>query len=110
VRAIFGYPLDRIIAALVALVLVYCTVTSVWEASRRAFWFDEVFTVVLSEKPAFSEIITALRAAAETIVAMNGSRGNGISIIRPSPPSHAPCLRTDLRLPRRTPIDARPCA
>lgn len=46
--------------------LLYATLTSVWEAAHRPFWFDEVFTVVLTEMPSFRQVVAALRDAADT--------------------------------------------
>ena len=58
--------LDRWVAAIVAAVLLYATLTSVWEAAHRPFWFDEVFTVVVTETPSFSQVMAALGDAADT--------------------------------------------
>lgn len=46
--------------------MVYAVAASLWEARHRAFWFDEVFTAVLAEKPRFSDIVSALQEAADT--------------------------------------------
>lgn len=53
-------------ALLLAVVLLYATLTSVYEASNRPFWYDEVFTVVLSRLPSMADVQTALANAADT--------------------------------------------
>ena len=53
-------------SALVAILLVYTTAASVWEAAHRPFWFDEVFTAILTEKPSFTQVMSALGEAADT--------------------------------------------
>lgn len=53
-------------ALLLAVVLLYATVTSVYEAANRPFWYDEVFTVVLSRLPSMADVQRALGNAADT--------------------------------------------
>jgi hypothetical protein len=54
------------VAILLAGLLLYVTAASVYEASGRPFWYDEVFTVVLSGLPSMTDVHRALATAADT--------------------------------------------
>lgn len=47
-------------------VAIYSVAIGVWEASRRALWFDEVFTAVVAKKQGFSDVFAALAAQVDT--------------------------------------------
>jgi len=57
---------ERSAPAFVAAILVYVTATSLWESGQRPFWFDEVFTAVLTRMPTFGDVVVALRDSADT--------------------------------------------
>jgi hypothetical protein len=46
--------------------LVYVTLASLVQASNRAFWFDEIFTVAIARLPTMRDVWHALAAAADT--------------------------------------------
>lgn len=60
------FSFERYMPALLAVILAYVTATSLWEAGQRPFWFDEVFTAVLTRMPSFADVIVALRDSADT--------------------------------------------
>ena len=53
-------------AAFLAVLLLYVTATSMYEAMHRPFWYDEVFTVVLTRLSSMAEIRAALANAADS--------------------------------------------
>lgn len=50
----------------IALLLSYVAVASLLQASNRAFWFDEIFTVAIARLPSMRDVLHALGAAADT--------------------------------------------
>jgi dolichyl-phosphate-mannose-protein mannosyltransferase len=51
---------------IVTLLLIYVAVASLLQAMNRAFWFDEVFTVVISRLGSMSDVWNALASAGDT--------------------------------------------
>jgi hypothetical protein len=50
----------------VIVLLTYSAAASVWEASQRPFWFDELFSVLIAALPTFGHVLDALGNAADT--------------------------------------------
>ena len=50
----------------IVVLLAYITVAGLLQASNRAFWFDEIFTVAIARLGSMTDVWQALAAAADT--------------------------------------------